>query len=112
MDLKNLPVTRRVKLLLESLDGEEKTNEALSRSKDSESMLDILLEVSSSMELGLTRDDLIKTTPIRDWVWWKNKEALVTLGDGNLRHQQDASDKTRWDSWTIKLFKFLRIRPR
>jgi hypothetical protein len=28
----------------------------------------------------LTREQLRNTPPIRDWVWWKNKEALVTIG--------------------------------
>ena len=72
-------------------------------------MLDVLLGVSSQLELGLTRDELRQNPPIRDWIWWKNKEALVNLGDENLRYQGDSSGKTRWDSWTISFFKFLRI---
>ena len=27
--------------------------------------------------------------PIRDWVWWKNKEAVLTIGDDKPRYQQD-----------------------
>ncbi len=110
MDSKELSVTEKVKCLVDSLDGAEKTNEELSRSEDSEAMLAVLLEVSARLRLGLTRDDLMNTPPIRDWIWWKNKQALVTLGDGNLRHQQDSSGKTRWDSWTLDFFKLLRIR--
>ena len=87
----------------------ETTNEALSQCQDGDAMLDVLLDVSSKLGLGLTRHDLRENPPIRDWVWWKNKEALVNLGDSNLRHQQDSSGKTRWDSWTISFFKFLRI---
>ena len=109
MDLKNLPVKQRLKLLVESLDGAENTNQSLSECEDSEAMLDILLETSSEMKLGLTRNDLAQNPPIRDWIWWKNKEALVNLGDDNLRYQADSSGKTRWDSWTISFFKFLRI---
>ena len=109
MDSRKLPLKARLKLLVDSLDGDEKTNQKLSESQNSEAMLDILIEVSSQLDLGLTKDDLRRNPPIRDWVWWKNKEALVNLGDNNLRHQQDSSDKTRWDSWTIRFFKFLRI---
>ncbi|WP_320674876.1 hypothetical protein [Prochlorococcus sp. MIT 1341] len=109
MNTKNLPVQARIKLLVESLDGAEKTNKTLSECKDAEAMLDILLEVSSQLELDLTREELRQSPPIRDWVWWKNKEALVNLGDNNLRHQQDSSGKTRWDAWTISFFKFLRV---
>ena len=24
-----------------------------------------------------------------DWVWWKNKEAVITIGDSKPRYQQD-----------------------
>ena len=109
MNLKHLPVKEKLRLLVESLDGAEQTNERLSQCDDSEAMLDVLLEASSQLELGLTRDNLRQNPPIRDWIWWKNKEALVNLGDNNLRYQGDSSGKTRWDSWTISFFKFLRI---
>ncbi len=110
MDSRNLSVTERIKFLVDSLDGQEKINEALSKSEDSEGMIEILLDMSYKLKLGLTREDLIKTPPIRDWIWWKNKQALVTLGVGQLRHQQDSSSKTRWDSWTLKLFNMVGIR--
>ena len=109
MKSKNLSIQQRLKLLVESLDGSEETNKALSESKDAEAMLDVLLDVSRKLELELSRDDLKQNPPIRDWIWWKNKEALVNLGDENLRYQGDSSGKTRWDSWTISFFKFLRI---
>ncbi len=109
MDTRDLSVKERLKLLVDSLDGAERTNEALSQSMDAEAMLDILLDVSKELKLDLTRDDLKQNPPIRDWVWWKNKEALVNLGDDNLRYQGDSSGKTRWDPWTIRFFKFLRI---
>ena len=109
MESKKLPLQERLKILVESLDGAEETNKALSQSENAEAMLDVLLEVSAKLGLELTRDDLKQNPPIRDWIWWKNKEALVNLGDDNLRYQGDSSGKTRWDSWTINLFKFLRI---
>ena len=108
MDTRNQPIKERVKLLVNALDGSEKLNEALSRCEDGEAMLKVLLETSLDLKLGLSRDDLLKTPPIRDWIWWKNKQALVTVGEGTLRHQQDSSSKTRWDSWTISFFQFFR----
>ena len=43
MESKNLSIQERLKLLVESLDGSEETNKALSESKDAEAMLDVLL---------------------------------------------------------------------
>jgi len=44
-------------------------------------MLDVLLGASQKLGLGLTREQLSNTPPIRDWVWWKNKEAPITIGN-------------------------------
>jgi len=79
MDLKDLPVTQRVNALVKALDGAKRTNEALARCSDGEQMLDVLL----------TRWELQNTPPIRDWIWWKNKEAPLTIGDSKPRYQQD-----------------------
>ena len=73
MDAKKNSVNKRVKLLVDALDGIEKINEALSKSEDGEEMLDILLDEASKLRLGLSRNDLMTTPPIRDWIWWKNK---------------------------------------
>ena len=108
MDLKEPSVTERIKMLVEALDGEQSINESLSQCDSGESMIEILLEVSSKLRLGLSRDDLTKNPPIRDWIWWKNKEALLTIGGGTPRHQQDASGRTRWDLWSLKLFKLFK----
>ena len=82
MDPRSLSPARRVQLLAQALlDGAKKTNEALARCTDGEEMLDVLLGASQKLGLGLTREQLRNTPPIRDWVWWKNKEALVTIGN-------------------------------
>ena len=91
VDPKSLPVTQRINLLLKALNGAKRTNEALARCGDGEAMLDVLLEASAKLGLGLSRADLQNTPPIRDWIWWKNKEALLTIGDNTPRYQQDAS---------------------
>ena len=89
-DLRSLPVGRRVALLVKALDGARRTNEALAACGDGEAMLDVLLNASAKLGLGLSREDLQSTPPIRDWVWWKNKEALLTIGDNRPRYQQDS----------------------
>jgi hypothetical protein len=89
MDPKALPVTQRVNALVRALNGAVRTNEALARCSDGEAMLDVLLDASTKLGLGLSRSQLRDTPPIRDWVWWKNKEALLTIGDNKPRYQQD-----------------------
>ena len=89
MDPRSLSVGQRVGLLVKALNGARRTNEALAQCTDGEAMLDVLLDASAKLGLGLTRQQLASTPPIRDWVWWKNKEALLTIGDNKPRYQQD-----------------------
>ena len=89
VELKNLPVTQRVNALVKALNGAKRTNEALAHCSNGEEMLDVLLDASAKLGLGLTREQLANTPPIRDWVWWKNKEAVFTIGDNKPRYQQD-----------------------
>ncbi len=69
MDPKALSVRKRIKLLVEALDGSQKVNETLSKCENGEAMLDILQGLSLDLGLGLSRNDLMTTPPIRDWVW-------------------------------------------
>ena len=89
MNYKKLPVQERVKLLVGALDGAEKTNEALANCDDADSMMTVLLGASEKLGLGLTKDEMMNTPPIRDWIWYKNGGALLTVGDGIPRYQQD-----------------------
>ena len=89
LETKELPVAQRVKLLVDALDGAENTNEALSNCQNSDSMINVLLNASEKLNLDLTKADLIKTPPIRDWIWYKDGGALLTVGDGIPRYQQD-----------------------
>ncbi len=95
MNSENKTLSEQIQILVDSLDGAERTNEALSKCPDADSMVDILFAASKKLSLDLTKDDLMKTPPIRDWIWWKNKEALLTLGGGTPRHKQDQSSKQR-----------------
>ena len=88
-DLRSLPTQQRVGLLVKALNGAKRTNEALARCSDGEGMLDVLVDASQRLGLGLTRRELRDTPPIRDWIWWKNKEAVFTIGDAKPRYQQD-----------------------
>ena len=81
VDPRSLPVARRVSLLVNALDGAQRTNEALAACANGEEMLDVLLGASMKLRLALTREQLRNTPPIRDWVWWKNKEAIITIGN-------------------------------
>ena len=89
MDPKSLSVGQRVGLLVKALNGARRTNEALARCQDGEAMVEVLLDASNRLGLGLTRRDLLDTPPIRDWIWWKNKQALLTIGDNLPLYQQD-----------------------
>jgi len=95
-DLKSLPVAQRVNALVGALNGAKRTNEALANCTNGEEMLDVLLEASGKLGLGLSREHLANTPPIRDWVWWKNKEAVFTIGDGKPRYQQDSQQPKRF----------------
>ncbi len=101
MNPASLPVGQRVNALVKALNGAKRTNEALASCSNGEEMLDVLLDASAKLGLGLTRQQLANTPPIRDWVWWKNKEALLTIGDNKPRYQQDGgqgkADQTKAD---------------
>ena len=47
--------------------------------------------------LGLTRRDLTETPPIRDWIWFKNNDPLVTVGDAKPRYQRETPKKSKPD---------------
>ena len=89
MNTNLMSVKEKVDLLVKALDGAETTNQALANCDSAESMMDLLLDEAQRNGLDLTKQDLMKTPPIRDWIWYKNGGALVTVGDGIPRYQQD-----------------------
>ncbi|QEY33294.1 hypothetical protein EVJ50_01755 [Synechococcus sp. RSCCF101] len=89
MDPRSLPVARRVQILVRALDGAKKTNEALAACRTGDELVAVLLNASARLGLALSRDDLMRTPPIRDWIWWKGNSALLTIGDDRPRYQQD-----------------------
>jgi len=89
VDPRSLSVLQRVSILVKALDGAKRTNEALARCANGDEMVEVLLKASAKLGLGLTRAELTRTPPIRDWIWWKNKEAVLTIGDAKPRYQQD-----------------------
>jgi hypothetical protein len=94
VDPRSLSVAQRVSILVKALDGAKRTNEALARCANGDEMVEVLLNASAKLGLGLTRSDLTRTPPIRDWIWWKNKEAVLTIGDAKPRYQQDQGPET------------------
>ena len=62
MNPSSLPVQQRIALLVQALDGAEKTNKALATCPDGDAMVDILLGASAKLGLGLTRRDPVSYT--------------------------------------------------
>ena len=89
MNPSSLPVQQRIALLVKALDGAEKTNKALATCADGDAMVDILLGASAKLGLGLTSRDLTETAPIRDWIWFKNNDPLITVGDVKPRYRRE-----------------------
>ena len=89
MQANQLPVPQQIALLVKALDGAKRTNEALSRCRNGDEMVDILLGASAKLGLRLTRRDLLETPPIRDWIWFRNNDPLLTVGDRKPRYQQN-----------------------
>ena len=97
MNPSSLPVQQRIALLVQALDGAQKTNKALATCADGDAMVDILLGASAKLGLGLTRRDLTETPPIRDWIWFKNNDPLVTVGDAKARYRRETPEKPKPD---------------
>ncbi|TGG82410.1 MAG: hypothetical protein ERJ67_03245 [Aphanocapsa feldmannii 277cV] len=94
-DYSSYSVAQRVKALVRGLNGDKRWNEALARAADGEMMLDLLVQCSDRIGLGLSRRELAETPPLRDWIWFKNNDPLFTVGDKLPRHQQDARQRPR-----------------
>ena len=84
-----LPVPQQIALLVKALDGAKRTNEALANCKNGDEMVEVLLGASAKLGLSLTRRDLLNTPPIRDWIWFRNNDPLLTVGDSKPRYQQN-----------------------
>ena len=95
MNHSSLPVQQRIALLVKALDGAEKTNKALATCADGDAMVDILLGASAKLGLGLTSRDLTETAPIRDWIWFKNNDPLITVGDAKPRYRRETPEKPK-----------------
>ena len=95
MNPSSLPVQQRIALLVKALDGAKKTNRALATCADGDAMVEILLGASAKLGLGLTRRDLTETPPIRDWIWFKNNDPLITVGDAKPRYRRETHEKSK-----------------
>ena len=89
MQPNKLPGPQQIALLVKALDGAKRTNEALANCKNGDEMVEVLLGASAKLGLSLTRRDLLNTPPIRDWIWFRNNDPLLTVGDSKPRYQQN-----------------------
>ena len=89
MQPNKLPVQQQIALLVKALDGAKRTNEALANCKNGDEMVEVLLGASAKLGLSVTRRDLLNTPPIRDWIWFRNNDPLLTVGDSKPRYQQN-----------------------
>ena len=97
MQPNQLPVPQQIALLVRALDGAKRTNEALANCRNGDEMVDILLGASAKLGLSLTRRDLMETPPIRDWIWFKNNDPLVTVGDAKPRYRREIPETPKPD---------------
>ena len=88
MNLHSLSVNKKIQVLIKSLDGAKKTNQALASCKNGDELVEILLGASTKLQLGLTRHDLTITPPIRDWIWFKDNDPIITVGDNKPRYSR------------------------
>ena len=100
----SLPVSQRIALLVKALDGAEKTNRALASCTDADAMVEILLGASAKLGLGLTRRDLTETPPIRDWIWFKSNDPLITVGDAKPRYRREQPSQPKPDAPRRRFF--------
>lgn len=61
MNPASLPVPQKVQALVKALNGAKRTNEALARCRDGEAMIEVLVDASRKLGLGLSREDLLAT---------------------------------------------------
>jgi len=104
MNPSSLPVPQRIALLVKALDGAEKTNRALANCADADAMVEILLGASAKLGLGLTRRDLTETPPIRDWIWFKSNDPLITVGDAKPRYRREQPSQPKPDAPRRRFF--------
>ena len=89
MQPNKLPVPQQIALLVKALDGAKRTNESLANCKNGDEMVEVLLGASAKLGLSLTRRDLLNTPPSRDWIWFRNNDPLLNVGDSKPRYQQN-----------------------
>ncbi len=71
---------QKVRALVKGIQGHQRWNEALAKAPDKEAMLDLLQQASDKIGLGLSRQELAETPPLRDWIWFKSNSPLFTIG--------------------------------
>ena len=72
---------QKARALVKGIQGHKRWNEALAKASDREAMLDLLQQASDKIGLGMSRQELAETPPLRDWLWFKKNSPLLTIGN-------------------------------
>ena len=88
MDFSGYTAAQKISALVRGIEGDERWNAALAKAPNAEAMLDLLESAANKLKLGLSRKDLARTPPLRDWLWFKRNKPLLTIGDTLPRYRQ------------------------
>jgi hypothetical protein len=88
VDFSGYTAAQKINALVRGIEGDKRWNTALGKAPTAEAMLDLLESASNKLKLGLSRQELATTPPLRDWLWFKKNKPLFTIGDELPRYRQ------------------------
>ena len=88
MDFSGYTAAQKISALVRGIEGDKRWNTALAKAPTADAMLDLLESASNKLKLGLSRQALASTPPLRDWLWFKKNKPLFTIGDELPRYRQ------------------------
>lgn len=88
VDFSGYTAAQKISALVRGIEGDKRWNTALAKAPTAEAMLDLLESASNKLKLGLSRQELASTPPLRDWLWFKKNKPLFTIGDELPRYRQ------------------------
>ena len=88
VDFSGYTAAQKISALVRGIEGDKRWNTALAKAPTADAMLDLLESASNKLKLGLSRQELASTPPLRDWLWFKKNKPLFTIGDELPRYRQ------------------------
>ena len=76
MDFSGYTAAQKISALVRGIEGDKRWNTALAKAPTADAMLDLLESASNKLKLGLSRQELASTPPLRDWLWFKKNKPL------------------------------------